>query len=322
MASSKQSTIIVTGGTGKTGSCVTDLLVASGVPHIVATRSSGSADQLNSAEFDWMDETTWDNPFAAAAAAAGTDTSSPPPATTVFLVAPPVFHSSLIMNAFIDRVRSRHGVKRFVLLASTAVEAGGPAFGGTMARLAELGGKGEIEFAVLRPSWFQDNWSEQNNLRKPIKEEGKSYSATGDGKIPWVSKYDIAGCAFHALTDEKPVNGDVIILGPELLSYADVITVEMNVALLINSPDGQCANIIADVTGKKVVHVDLTGDELVARHVQNLGLPEEYARIMAGMDEAIKHGSEEKLNDVVQSMTGKKPRTFREFAEANKAVWL
>lgn len=40
------------------------------------------------------------------------------------------------------------------------------------------------------------------------------------------------------------------------------------------------------------------------------------------MDIGINHGGEEKANDVVLSVTGKKPRTFREFAEENKAVWV
>lgn len=67
-----------------------------------------------------------------------------------------------------------------------------------------------------------ENWSEQDHLRKTVKEEGKCYSASGDGKIPWVSKFDIAACAVHALTVDKSVDGDLIILGPELLSYSDV----------------------------------------------------------------------------------------------------
>lgn len=56
-----------------------------------------------------------------------------------------------------------------------------------------------------------------------IKEEGKIYTATGDGKIPFVSATDIAAVAFRALTDEKPHNTSYYILGPELLTYDQVI---------------------------------------------------------------------------------------------------
>lgn len=48
------------------------------------------------------------------------------------------------------------------------------------------------------------------------------YSATGNGKAPFVSADDIAAVAYHALTDEKSHNTDYLVLGPELLSYDEV----------------------------------------------------------------------------------------------------
>lgn len=74
----------------------------------------------------------------------------------------------------------------------------------------------------MRPTWFMDNWSEQGSLQKSVRAEGRAYSASGSGRIPWVSKTDIAACAYSALTAEEPPNGDYIILGPELLSYGEV----------------------------------------------------------------------------------------------------
>lgn len=67
-----------------------------------------------------------------------------------------------------------------------------------------------------------DNWAEDGSLRKTVRDEGKAYSASGSGRIPWISKTDIAACAFSALTAETPPNGDYVILGPELLSYEEV----------------------------------------------------------------------------------------------------
>lgn len=75
----------------------------------------------------------------------------------------------------------------------------------------------------MRPTWFMDNWAEQGgSLREAVRGEGRAYSASGAGKIPWVSKTDIAACAYSALTAEEPPNGDYVILGPELLSYGEV----------------------------------------------------------------------------------------------------
>lgn len=91
----------------------------------------------------------------AAAAAAAAVTITTTPVGAVFLLAPPVPDCSSIMNDFVDHARVKHGVRRFVLLGATAVEPGGPLMGGTARYLAELGARGQVEWAVLRPSWFQ-----------------------------------------------------------------------------------------------------------------------------------------------------------------------
>ena len=59
-----------------------------------------------------------------------------------------------------------------------------------------------------------------------IKNESKIYSATSDGKVPFVSADDIAAVAVKSLTGETPPNTDYVILGPELLSYGEVCFVD------------------------------------------------------------------------------------------------
>ncbi|ROW07821.1 hypothetical protein VMCG_03375 [Cytospora schulzeri] len=303
MASST-GTILITGGTGKVGSCLANLCKSSSTPYLIASRSSPSTTSSaghSAVKFDWLDQTTWSNPFTTIT----TSSSSNSPITAVFLVAPPIADSSPVLNEFIDLARTQHGVKRFVLLSATVIEAGGPAYGGTARYLQELGGaRGEVEFGIMRPTWFMDNWAEHDNIRKPVRDEGTAYSAAGDGKVPWVSKVDIAACAFRALTAERAPGGDCIILGPELLSYGD------------------CADILSEVTGKKIVHVSVTAEQLAERHMRISGLPENYAKVLASTDTLIKNGSEARLNDVVLSVTGKNPRSFREFAQENRDVWL
>lgn len=62
----------------------------------------------------------------------------------------------------------------------------------------------------------------EDGLRSLIKNQGKLYTATGNGKAPFVSADDIAAVAYRALTDEKSHNTDYLILGPELLNYDEV----------------------------------------------------------------------------------------------------
>jgi festuclavine dehydrogenase len=53
-------------------------------------------------------------------------------------------------------------------------------------------------------------------------EKGEIYSATGKGRIPFVSVKDIGAVGYRALIDEVSHNTDHVVLGPELLSYDDV----------------------------------------------------------------------------------------------------
>lgn len=51
------------------------------------------------------------------------------------------------------------------------------------------------------------------------------------------------------------------------------------------------------------------------------GVPKDFAKFLASKDTNIKNGGEEIRNDTVQNLTGKPPKTFREFAEENKGLW-
>jgi len=160
-----------------------------------------------------------------------------------------------------------------------------------------------IEWAVLRPTWFMEDFSEMQHMLT-IRDEAKIVTATGEGKVPFVAADDIAAVAFRALTDEVPHNTDHLILGPELFSYDDV------------------AEILTQKLERKITHLSVTEEILAAGMSQFL--PEEYARLLAQLDTAIKNGVEERLNSVVLDVTGRKPRRFRDFVElcVESGVWV
>lgn len=54
--------------------------------------------------------------------------------------------------------------------------------------------------------------------------------------------------------------------------------------------------------------------ELVDMMQSDAGMPRDYAEIMGRFDEEIKNGSEDRLNDIVEQVTGKPPRKFMDFA--------
>jgi festuclavine dehydrogenase len=74
----------------------------------------------------------------------------------------------------------------------------------------------ELQLTILA-----ENFSEVGHLIT-IREQDQIISATGEGKIPFVSADDIAAVAFRALTDIVSHNTEHLILGPALWSYDEV----------------------------------------------------------------------------------------------------
>lgn len=327
--------ILILGGTGTVGSRIASQLASQGIPTLIASRNPPPSSSLSHVNFDWDDPYTWEPIFLSKTnSTEGTTTEpeqaqqsskpqpAPQPIKSIYLVAPPSLSGDRPMIEFIEFARSR-GVHRFILQSASSIEAGGPLMGKVHAYLRELGQRGDVEWGVLRPTWFQQNIAEQPTHKESIRSESKIYSATEDGKIPWVSADDIASVAVRALTGEEAPNTEWMVLGPELLSYDEVCDMQLNKCegeggLLIGGK--QIAEILTEVLGRKIVHVDLSSAELEKRHAR-FGMPEEYARMMSAMDTAIKFGAENRTNDVIFSVTGTAPKKFRDYAMSVKDVW-
>jgi festuclavine dehydrogenase len=148
-----------------------------------------------------------------------------------------------------------------------------------------------------------ENFSEQHHLTT-IRDQSLIVTATGSGRLPFISVSDIAAVAFHALTDTVPHNTDHLLLGPELFSYSEV------------------AALMSEKLGRRIEHVDITEQQLADG--MKAFLPAAYADMMAKLDTAIKEGKEERLNGVVEGVTGGRPKRLREFVDegVEKGVWV
>lgn len=268
-------TTLVIGGTGTTGSRVARKLGEQGTPARIASRNA-TRDRVR---FDWHDPATHRD------ALAGVD--------SVYLVAPiGQADPEPTMTPFLERA-AREGVGRAVLLSASVVEPRSPGLGIVHDQLGHL----FDEWAVLRPSWFMDNFTGDHLHAQTARKFGKILSATGQGRVAFVAADDIADVAVAALTDPVPHNTDHIITGPEALSYGDV------------------AAILAEVTGRPVRHRSVSAAEL-ARHWIDWGMAPEFAPFLAEMDTAIAAGAEDRTTRVVAEVTGHEPRSFRSVVAA------
>lgn len=274
---SGHASILVTGATGNTGSRIVSRLVAGGFPVTAASRHPGAEHNATSVRFDWYDPTTHERVLRGA--------------DRMYLV-PPVGDPdpSAVVLPFLERARA-HGMRRVVLLSSSAVEPGGPGAGTLHAALAEL----FDEWAVLRPSWFMQNFSDRHPHADSIRMRGVVLTATGAGRVGFIDADDIAEVAVHALTGTVAPDTDLVLTGPQALSYDEV------------------AAVITDVTGRHVTHRPLTYEQMCAQLAGEV--PAEFAAVLAGLDRVIAGGAEDRVTDTVERITGHQPRGFRAFAE-------
>ncbi|PWS34272.1 ergot alkaloid biosynthesis protein [Falsiroseomonas bella] len=271
--------VLITGGTGKTGRHVAARLTAMGIDVAIGTRTP---DGPRHRRFHWADPSS-------ASAFDGCDAA--------YLVAPTDRADHLaVMQPLLQEAMGR-GVRRFVLLSSSLLEAGGPMMGEVHAWLA----RNASAWAVLRPSWFMQNFSEGPHAAT-IREEGIIYTATGTGRVGFIDAEDIAATAAASLTAATPLNSDIVLTGPEALSYDDT------------------AAIITAALGRPVRHVSLDPAALATRLVAQ-GLRADYAEMLTGLDADIASGAEDRTTLGVEQVTRQRPASFRAFADRVRETW-
>jgi uncharacterized protein YbjT (DUF2867 family) len=236
----------------------------------------------NQIRFDWSEPETFE------AALEGTQ--------GVYLVAPTDRTDHLsAMLPFLELAIGRVP-GRLVLLSASSLEMGGPLMGEVHAWLHDHASR----WSALRPSWFMQNFVTE---RLPsILHDQEITSATGDGRVPFIDAWDIAAVAVAALTRPDIASREHVLTGPEAFSYDDV------------------AAQISDVVGCPIRHRKLSLSELTQLYV-GIGLPVDYAPMLAGMDEAIARGSENRVTNEVAQITGRPPRSLQSFLEAHRGIF-
>lgn len=273
--------VLVTGATGNTGSALTTSLLSLGAGVRAASRSDQPSTQdddlMTSVRFDWFDHSTYHQTLQGV--------------ERMYLVPPPgVLDPVPVIMPFLTEARQA-GVRRVVLLSATVIQRGDSGLGQIHDALPDL----FPEWAVLRPSWFMQNFVGHHPHAHSIRERGILRSATGNGRVGFIDAHDIARTAAHALLSETPPNRDLLLTGPEAISYDEV------------------AQIISSVRTPAVQHQHVSVDELQQLHIDS-GLPPEFAGMLAHADHLIAGGMEDRVTNEVEVVTGTPPASFADFA--------
>jgi uncharacterized protein YbjT (DUF2867 family) len=290
---SANSTILVTGATGKVGRRLIPLLLRKGVTVRAASRTPVAARPgVEQVRFDWTDMSTYK------AARAGVD--------AMFLVPghiPGPDHADYIRALLVDAAEA--GVKRVVLLSIFGLDQAPPE--NPLRRIELAVEESGIPHTILRPGAFMQNFSEglrwDEDFAQGIRERGEIVSPGGDGVVSYVSSEDIAAVAAAALTEDGHAGKGYTLVGPERLTMKQV------------------AEHISWVTGRPIRYTEADSSRGRAALIA-AGTPPDVAEHNSQLHAfAFSSGMFGVLNDDILNAIGRPPVSFGEFAVGAAAAW-
>ncbi|TQJ05459.1 uncharacterized protein YbjT (DUF2867 family) [Amycolatopsis cihanbeyliensis] len=272
--------ILVTGGTGRSGGRVVAQLKEKGIPVRVGSRTGEPP-------FDWTERSTWD------AALDGVQ--------TVYVVA---FDGELLTRPFVSRCEER-GIKRIVLLSGRGVDVPGYAGDNSAAGDTHIDGEdavrsSKLEWTIVRPAWFAQNFSEGFFIDDVL--SGELRLPAGDGAATFTDAEDIAAVAVAALTEDGHNGQTYEVSGPRALTLTEV------------------AEEISRASGRSLRYVAIPEDQFIEELVTQ-GWPRADAEDYATTIGSIRRGLDTHVSDGVQRALGRPARDFTEFAKNAAKAW-
>ena len=220
--------------------------------------------------FDWDDAATYDTALADVDA--------------VYLVQPTLrFDHAPLVAHFLDRAELAD-VRHVTLLSARGVDHA-PAEVPMRAIELDLAARSDLSHAILRPGWFLQDFNEW--LWHPsIVERGIIATPAGSGAEAFVDADDIAAVALATLADLGHAGTEYELTGPEALTFDDI------------------ARAISVAAGRSVRHEVVTPDEW-ASGAMALGLPADYAGMLASLLAGIADGTGAATTPDVEKVTGR-----------------
>jgi uncharacterized protein YbjT (DUF2867 family) len=287
-------TILVTGATGTVGkevviqlSIIDGVRVRAGVHSIIKGENLKRLPDVEVVEMDFMDQNSLHAAFTHV--------------DKVFLVTPFSNDQVDMARTLVDEAKKagvKHIVKLSVIKADAVPETKISRWHREIEKYIEDSG---IPYTFLRPASFMQNYS--NFDFRSIKNEGRFYHSTGNGKVSYIDVRDIAAAAVETLIGSGHEGKAYELTGSEALSNQEV------------------ADIVSEVTGRQVEFVDVPEDAARNTMLQH-HMPEWMVDAMLELENAYKENMYSETTDTVEQLAGRPPHTFRQFAEDYKECFI
>jgi len=155
-----------------------------------------------------------------------------------------------------------------------------------------------IPYAHIRPGFFMQNLSGVHSTE--IRENDEIFIPAGRSKTSFIDAEDIGLATANVLHEaEKYKDTAHTITGQESLDYF------------------QIAEILSQVTNRKIKYAKPGFLKYRNHYIGKRGLDKKYVDVTVALYFMTRMGTAKKVTNEFQRLTGKKPRTFKEFAEDN-----
>lgn len=281
-------TILVTGATGTVGSEVVRALATEDVNVRAGVHSLIKGDRFKSFPNVALVQLEFNNPESIKVAFTGV--------TKVFLITPFSADQVEIAKTLVDAAQQA-GVNHIVRLSASGADAQpGIQLGRWHRQIEEYIEQSGIPFTILRPTSFMQNFC--NYSGQTIQNEDKIYLPLGSGKVSYIDVRDIAATAKVILTQSGHENKVYELTGPQAISV------------------GEVAQALTQACDRVIAYVDVSEEAAAAGMRQN-HMPDWMVNAMMELHSLGKAGYAANVTDVVERITGLKPRTISDFAEDN-----
>lgn len=282
-------TILVTGATGNVGSEVVKQLsrdasnynINAGVHSIENANKFQQYDRVKAVQIDYDKIEGLESAFK--------------DVNKLFLLTHPspktVEHESNLVNEA-KKSGIKHIVKQSIMLADLDADLEAMRLHRQTEKLIEESG---IPYTFLRPNEFMQGFI--NFQGTTIKSNNAFYIPVEDAKVSFVDARDIAAVAVKALVDgDRHYNKSYMITGPEALSYY------------------QAAEILSNATGKKIDYVNISEEE-TREALKETSMDDWLISTILGLYTLYRKGYASEVSSAIEEVTGRKARTFVEFAK-------
>ena len=280
--------VLVIGATGSVGNELVTLLSRMGERVRAATRDPAAARSpdcgVEFVEFDF------ERPETFAPALDGAD--------RVFLIARPGDdHADLVSYPLIGEIK-RQGVRHVVNLSAMGVESRDDLALRRVERYLEDSGVG---FTHLRPNFFMQVFS-SGPLLLDIRSTGAIHIPAADAELSYIDVGDIAAVAAATLTKRGHTGKAYTLTGGEALDHREI------------------ARAISAASGRTVQYVPIS-EEAARKSLEAAGLSPERTERLLGFYRLVRQGFCAPVSSDVQTLLGRSPNSFAQFASDNASCW-